>query len=134
MRYVFAWVILATAIAGCTKTSSIQLADDLVHVVTDTAPICGRSGAQEVAFEQAAVATIKYGYDRFLIIADDTVALNTGSSQFYDTTFKHTAYTQSFVIKMFSGADAQAQNAIDARTVLGPEWQEVVEAGGPTTC
>ena len=126
--------LLALIVAGCARTSSIQLTDNLVRIVTDTAPVCGRSGAQEVAFKQAAVATIKKGYDRVLIVGDQTVATRVRGNLFYDTPTKLTAYSQEFIIEMFDDADEEAGGAVSAREVLGAKWEEVVGAGGPTTC
>ena len=134
MKHISAWLALAVFVAGCAQVSSIQLGNDMVRVVVDAAPACGRSGAQEVAFKQAAVATIKNGLDRFLIVGDQTIATSKGSSIVFGTAFKHTAHSQEFVIKMFGNADEKAENAIIARNVLGSEWGEIVKAGGPTTC
>lgn len=43
-------------------------------------------------------------------------------------------HNQSFVIKMVKEGDEVASRAVDARAVLGPDWQKMVADGAPNTC
>lgn len=59
---------LALAVAGCARASVMPLAQDTVQISSRSAPACGGAAAQEVAFQRAAVETIRRGYDRFVIV------------------------------------------------------------------
>ena len=41
---------------------------------------------------------------------------------------------QLLVVKMFHEDDESAENAVDARGVLGEDWWKIVESGAPNTC
>ena len=41
---------------------------------------------------------------------------------------------QVLVVKMFHEDDESAENAVDARGVLGEDWRNIVESGAPNTC
>jgi hypothetical protein len=49
----------------------MPLAQDTVQITSHAAPVCGGAGAQKVAFQRAAVETIRHGYDRFLILGGE---------------------------------------------------------------
>jgi hypothetical protein len=62
-------IILATLfLAACARASVMPLGDDTFKITAAAAPVCGQMGAERVAFRQAAVETIKRGYDRFRIL------------------------------------------------------------------
>ncbi len=44
------------------------------------------------------------------------------------------SHDQKLMIRMFRTGEAGASNAVDARSVLGPEWQKALEKGGKVTC
>ena len=67
MRWCRASVAIALASAGCAKSSTIPIAADTLMITASAAPMCGMTGAQSVAVKQAAVETIRHGYDRFII-------------------------------------------------------------------
>ena len=132
--------------------------------MTSAAPVCGATGAQKVAVQQAAVETIKRGFDRFIVlggqsqnnvgvightpvIANSTTTMQ-GSiygnnvSAYGNTTTSYSggypmiagSHDQGLVIKMFHDGDPVGANGVSARDVLGPDWQKIVEGGGPRTC
>ena len=43
-------------------------------------------------------------------------------------------HDQLLVVKMLHEDDEDAGNAVDARGVLGEDWQKIVESGTPNTC
>jgi hypothetical protein len=141
--------------AGCTSSNTVRTSQDTAIIRTDAAPVCGGVGAARVAQRQAAIETIRAGYDRYVIF-DGASANNVRTSQMpgsYQTsgmmvgnTFNATttyrpgpvivagAHSQSFAIKMFRESDPAAGQALSAREMLGPEWQKAVDAGSLGTC
>ncbi|MBU2531317.1 MAG: hypothetical protein KKB37_01150, partial [Alphaproteobacteria bacterium] len=67
MRFV---MLTSLLLAGCAQASVMPLGDDTFKITAAAAPVCGQQGAERVAFRQAAVETIKRGYDRFRILDD----------------------------------------------------------------
>lgn len=147
----------ALSVAGCARSSTIPLAQDTVQVTAQAAPACGLAGAQTVAVKQAAVETIRRGYDKFIIQGGeyrDTVRVvghtpvvahtdGTGTISGHGgfaniqtsstTTFSGGqpivggSHNQGLVVKMFRDGDPAGANAVSARTTLGPKWDEEVK-------
>lgn len=141
--------------AGCTSSGVTQTAQNQAIVSTNAAPVCGTAGAMNVANQMAAVATVRQGYERFIIAnagsQNNTRIIRTGPTYATTTgTFRQsggniygTANTfyggqQTFVagsndaqmqVVMFNPGDAGYDNAIDARQALGPKWEEKVKKG-----
>ena len=108
------------------------------------------AGALHVAQQLAAIATIQNGYDRYIITGGQaqnnvTVSQMPGS---YNTTATYrggsyqgtTTYQpgptvvagsndQAIAIVMFREGEPSAAQAISAREVLGPDWQDKVKSG-----
>lgn len=150
--------LLAVAlVGGCARSNAIQTSADTMIVQTRAAPICGGAGAANVAQKQAAIETLKAGYDRYVIFdaaSQNTVQLTQLPGGTYQTTGNvyrgggfdaRTTYTpgptivtgghnQAFVIKMFREGDYGSEQAVPARQVLGDKWQEMVKAGTIMTC
>src|SRR5262247_4899304 len=61
-------IAMAMALCGCARSATMQLSADSFQLVTSAAPVCGRTGAQNVASRRAAIETINRGYDKFLIV------------------------------------------------------------------
>ncbi len=145
-------VALLTACAG---SSTIRTSADTAIIQTSAAPICGGAGAAKVALQQAAIETIKAGYDRYIIV-DAAAANNVSVTQLpgsYRTTgtisgnvysgstiyqsgatvFAGT-HDQAFAIKMFRDGEAGAVQAVSDREILGDDWQEKLKAGFVRMC
>ncbi|MFO1149087.1 MAG: hypothetical protein U1E62_12000 [Alsobacter sp.] len=131
---------------------------DVVQISARAAEVCGAEGAQKVAFQQAAVETIRRGYDRFVILGAQESATtevvgvtpviantygNATANTFGSTTYASGSATTTFTggqpisvtrhregltVKMFREGDPAGVNALSARVELGPEWQEKVKA------
>ncbi len=103
-----------------------------------------------MAEKQAAVETLRAGYDRYIIVgaasANNVVetqmpgTYQTTATVYGNTVSARTTYMpggsvvsgshdQSFAIKMFREGDAGFDRAIPARDVLGPEWAKTVKEG-----
>jgi hypothetical protein len=104
----------------------MPLAQDTVQITSSAAPACGRMGAEKVAFQRAAVETIRRGYDRFVVLGGDsqtnirvigytpTTAYTTGGRGYATTTvyggqpIYGGSHNQGLVVKMFRGGTRQA--------------------------
>jgi hypothetical protein len=140
---------------GCAGTNVIRTSNDTAIVQASAAPACGGIGAARVAQKQAAIETIKAGYDRYIIV-DAASASNITTTQMpgtYNTTgvvrggwvSAQTTYTPgpvitsgshdaAFAIRMFRDGDPGANQALSARDTLGPKWPEIIKGGSLTTC
>lgn len=157
-------LIVALLLAGCVRSSVLDYASDTIQITTSAAPVCGQAGAQKVANRQAAVETIKHGYDKYMVLdagykndvrvvgMTPVIANTQGSAtvnSFGNTAIAHgqstTTYsggmpivggrhTQGVVIKMFRNGDPGSGNAINARNELGPNWKKVIKKSSTTTC
>lgn len=153
---------LVLSLAGCARSSVIPITADTFQITAGAAVVCGAVGAQQVAVKQAAVETIRRGYDKFAVlgagyhndvrvvgytpIVADTSTVATGSiygNGFMGTANSHTTvhggqpimggtHNQALVVKMFRHDDPAGSNAVDARATLGPDWQKTVESGANT--
>jgi hypothetical protein len=146
---------LCLTLSACVGTNSVRTSNDTAIVQASAAPICGGIGAAKVAQRQAAIETLKDGYDRYIIVgaaaADNvhvyqtpgtynTTATVNGSFIAATTTYQPGMpivaghHDQSFAVKMFHEGEPGAENALPARSVLGPKWQEIIKSGSLTTC
>ncbi len=92
------------------------------------------------------------GYDRYAIAGmnteDNTRVINTHhytTGTINPDTGTYSGHTTSIptlsgthdadvVVIMFRSGDSGAGNAMDARSVLGDDWRDIVETGPPRTC
>ena len=137
-------VVCALLVAGCTptRTNVIPFSANELQILTEASHSCGALGAQQVAFRQAAFSTLERGFDSFIVTAGSasnqargsvgraTVVGSTiiGSSNVYNT------YKQVLVVRMYRSGDPAGHKAINARSVLGPDWQTLLKEGMPNTC
>lgn len=146
-------------LGACASSSTIRTSADTAIVQTSAAPACGGIGAAKVAQKQAAIETLKAGYDRYIIGGANSannvhVAQLPGQYNTYGTATAYggmatyqgtTTYTpgptmvygsheQGLAIKMLKDGDPGARQGISARETLGPKWRELVKAGTVRTC
>lgn len=156
--------IAVLALCGCASSSVMDVASDTVTISTSAAPACGQRGAQEVAVRRAAYETLRRVFDKYVILDADAqsnvgvvgytpLTSNTYSSGTLNTygnigTYSGSSNTyysggqpiiggthdQKLAVKMFRQSDPGAARAVDARRVLGPEWQSIVAKGPGSTC
>lgn len=124
-------------LTACVHESVISLNANTVQIDVSAAGVYGRAGAQRIAFENAAKATIDYGYDKFVVVNNEgwnessfsagsygsfgmnanQVAANAGGAQgSYATTNRHPE--SKMIIKMYHYKDKGAANAIDAHKII----------------
>jgi len=138
MRDILIACALAATIGGCAGTSTVPLAQDTVQITARAAPICGAVGAEKLAVKQAAVETIRRGYDRFVVLnaqagasyAGNTpiVVQNMGGGMVMASGGQPIiAPNQGLVINMFKDGDPQGTNALPAKDTLGADWREQIK-------
>lgn len=147
--------LAAISLSGCASSSVTQLSSNTAVISASAAPICRTTGAASVANQMAAVATIKAGYNRFIVggfgTMNNTRLVSTGPTYATTTgTFNRSGNTvygranttyggsSTFVtgsndaemqITMLNPADVGYEQGIDARAALGPDWQKKVDGG-----
>jgi hypothetical protein len=155
-------IVLALAcgvLSSCASSSVIKTSADTAIIQSSAAPACGGVGAARVAQKQAAIETLKAGYDRYVIFnasASNDVRVSqmpggyrtTGSASVYGNMATFNANTryvpgpvivsgshnQGLAVKMFKDGQPGAEQAISARETLGPKWETLVKAGSVHTC
>jgi hypothetical protein len=143
-------LLSALALAACTSSNTVRTSANTAIIRTSAAPVCGGTGAARVAEQQAAIETIKAGFDRYIIVdmasannvrvvqgpgTFQTTGVVSGNTYSGTTTYQpgmpmiYGRHEQAFAIRMFRNGEPGSGQAIPARDVLGPKWQEKVEAG-----
>ena len=163
MKVIFA-VFGSLALGGCASSSVLDLNSDTIQVSTSAAPVCGQSGAQAVAAKRAAIETLKRGYDRYMIVdansqdnvrvvgttpvianTQTTGVVNAYGNQATYSGQSNTYYTggqpiigghhdEALMVRMFRNGDPNSDRAVDARRVLGPDWQKLMQSSKLGTC
>jgi len=129
-------VLVTVALAGCASSTAIPLSADTVQISASAAPICGGTGAAEVASKAAAAETLRRGFDKYVIVGSQ--AQNNVSTAYMWNAYgggpvTSGSHDHALMVKMFRDGDPNGANAIPARDVLGPRWQEIIR--NPTlTC
>jgi hypothetical protein len=148
-------LVIVPLLAGCAGTNTIRTSQDTAIVQASAAPICGGIGSAKVAQKQAAIETLKAGYDRYVILGAASTnnvratqlpgsyrttgtlqggALNATTVYQPGPTMVSGTHDQSFAIRMFRDGEPGSGQALSAREMLGPEWPELVKAGAVRTC
>ena len=136
--------LLLATLFGCAETSTTRLASNVIRIDATTAPTCKTTGAMEVLERTAAIETIRLGYDRYVIGASgarDTTRV-VGATYYpggyggygYAAPIYGGSMEAAVVVTMFKTGDPAGRSAIDARSALGQDWQEIVSEGPPTKC
>lgn len=145
---------VALLLSSCVQSSTMRVSKNQMIIQTSAEPMCGSVGAAKAAQKQAAVETIKAGYDRYIITSaaaanNVTATQMPGSYQTYGTVNSYggfgtvnttTTYTpgpmiyggshdQSIGVVMFKDGEPGSDQAISAREVLGPKWAVIVKDG-----
>lgn len=138
-------ICAALMLSGCAAANTIQTSQNTAIVQAAAAPACGGIGAARVAQKQAAKATLQAGYDRYIIyngasannvgVVQGPGSYNTTANVVGNSVYARTTYTpgmpmmvgthdQQFGIRMFKEGEPGANEAIDARSTLGPKWAQ----------
>ena len=81
--------------------------------------------------QRAGVETIRRGYDKYVLLDHGTGSVITGVNQYGQVS---RAGKGSVIVKMFKEGDPAGANALSARGLLGPSWQEIVNKKEKSSC
>lgn len=126
MRNLLTACALTLLVGGCASTSTVPLAQDTIQITARAAPVCGPALAEKVALKQAAVETIRRGFDRFVVLNAQASGTYRGNDPVYVQRLGGGLYSasggdaiiapnQALTIKMFKDGDPQGGNALSAR-------------------
>ena len=143
-RMITAAAAAALTLSACANTSTTRLAQNMVRIDVSAAPACGRSGAVSVVSKTAAIETLRYGYDKYIIAgtgAENNVGVygtsynyNYATGGIYATPMIAGTHDANMTVVMFTYDDPAGEQALDARSALGADWQKIVAKGAPNTC
>lgn len=150
MQYATIIIIMAAAIGGCARAEATRTSANTLLVDAGAAPACGSVGAARVAAKTAAIETIRSGYERYIIAGSQgqnnvsvsqmpgqVVTSGTISRGTYQATSTYVpgptivsgTHDRTLSVVMFKAGEPGFDNAIDAKSALGPEWEELVKNG-----
>lgn len=139
--------------SGCVSSGSARLSEREVMVQSSADPVCGAHGALIAAQKQAAIETIKAGYDKYIVLGASSsnnvqthilpgATKTRAKADFDDETLSYKVTTRhrsdivttgsfdhEFMIRMFREGEPGAFQAVSARAILGPQWMEIVHTG-----
>lgn len=138
----------AMFLTGCASASVMDLDANTVQVSAGAAPACGAVGAQNYAVKTAAYQTLRRGYDKYVIGGTQATSQTrfAGYTPMYANNYGNgtmitggapimmTEHGQNLIVHMFHASDPGAENAVDAKTTLGPDWQKILTKGPGNTC
>lgn len=143
IQKIFVVAVSVAILAGCAATSITPISKNQVLISTNAAPACGTDGAAKVASQMAAVATLRSGYQRYVLqaagVQNNTRVVSTGPT--YATTYGSTTYfggstsylsgsnNAEFAVLMLNPGDHGYSNGLDAKSILGSEWEKKVRDG-----
>ena len=141
-------VALAGVMTGCARTSAVPVDADTIEIAVRVATICDGRDADRLARRQAAVETIRRGFEDYIVVdsvggdhlADAAPA--TARTNLYGnrtgTLFSEDApllaHHRVLTVRMFHAGQGDSTATVSARAVLGDDWEAVVAKGAPTTC
>ncbi len=125
---------LCVLVAGCATTDVQPLTQSSFKIATTAAPACGPSGARKVANKAASIEVIKRGHDRFIYANSAQDSFNSGGAYYGGIYGSYTSFQQGLVVQLVPRGDPRYHDALSARQMLGPEWQQIVAEGVSNTC
>jgi hypothetical protein len=96
------------------------------------APQCGGAGTARIAQKQAAIETIKDGFDRYEIVAVGVLVKVPSTANLNYKIGPLTvsaARNQAFIIRQFKDGQLGSEKTTSAKKVLGPNWAKIVKDG-----
>ncbi|WP_143535689.1 hypothetical protein [Roseisalinus antarcticus] len=133
----------ALALAACVDSTTTRLSQNRVQIDVSAAPVCRGADARRFANHQAALETLRLGYDRYIVLGfqsqDNTrvVGANFNPNGFGGVTATPIiggSEDASIIVEMYQEGRPGSGNALSAREALGPNWQQIVSEGLPDTC
>ncbi|TJZ82766.1 hypothetical protein [Paracoccus hibiscisoli] len=146
------FLIVLTGLAGCAETTVTPLSANSFLLTTSGDEFCGTQGVMRVASRMAAVETLRRGQDRYVIqsvghdnsirtqyhapvsrgfvLGADGLAHPVARNPFdigYSTTTGSNDTT--LTVTVLTKSDPGYSQGLDARQVLGPDWESHVRNG-----
>lgn len=115
--------------SACATQTAMPLGNNLMQIDVSAAPVYGRAGAQRLALEKAAEATLEAGYDKFIVVSNngwnESTASGNSTASFQANQYNASGFSQNnwgtfrnpestMVIRMYHNKDKGAAQAIDA--------------------
>ena len=142
-------VLLAAAmgLAACGKTDTVTLSSNTSKIAATGSVFCGDKGITQFAIRRAAVETLRRGFDNFVLLdtrharKKEFIGYSSGTVEVvknpltggYDTIetpgggpMYVNLLDHQVVVRMFRAAEAAPKEALSARRVLGPDWQNEI--------
>ncbi len=139
----------AFALSACARTDVTPVSQSAFIINTAAAPVCGYSGAIRVASRMAAVEVLRRGQTHYILTgaqSQNNITATPGVvygattytnpySNMSTTTFNQTGpiimgtHDRELMVQVIGPDDPRFPEALDARTVLGPDWQKIVKKG-----
>ena len=141
-------VALLGVTTGCARTSTAPLDADTVEIAVRVGTICDGRDADRLARRQAAVETIKRGFEDYMVIDSvggdhlaDAVPATARTTLYGNRTralFSEDApllaHHRILTVRMLRAGQGDSTAAVSARAVLGDDWEALVTKGAPTIC
>jgi hypothetical protein len=143
-------VIALMGMTGCAAATAMPLGNDMMEVDVSAAPVYGLAGAQRMAIQKAAEATLQYGYDKFIVVNNggrNELTVSGGSYGSYNASANQMVGNASgqeasgwgvtrhpeakLLIHMYHNGEEGAEKAVDAKTVLGQSTGQQQSADFP---
>ena len=118
-------LLVLALLVGCVQTSSTQLSRSEAMIHVDVPPACGPAGASQVAMQAAATTTLRQGFERFQMYdgqqySDVSVVPQPLAPGGALVIRRH---SMNLLVKMTNPGDAGYRDGLDARAILGDDWE-----------
>ena len=115
---VLALSLCAVLVASCASVGVVKLSQNTARVVVHGPAIHDATNVQEIAYRQSAITTIQCGFDLFIVESADASGRHAGDWG--------SMPVDALIIEMYRADEATA-DALDAREVLGEDWEAIVQ-------
>ena len=142
------FVVVPGIMAGCARTSTVPVDADTIEIAVQVGAICDGRDADRLARRQAAVETIRRGFEDYAVVESvggDHVAGEAHASArtnlrgistraLFSEDAPLLAHHRVLTVRMFRAGQGDSAASVSARAVLGDDWESLVTGGAPATC
>lgn len=140
--------VVLGVVTGCARTSTVPLDADTVQIAVRVATICDARDADRLVRRQAAVETIRRGFEDYVVIHSvggdhiageapataRTTLYGSGTGPLLSGDAPLLAHHRVLTVRMFRAGEGDSATSVSARAVLGDNWEALVMKGAPTSC
>ena len=141
-------VALTGTLAGCARTSTVALDENMIEVAVRVPTICSGADADRLAQRQAAVETIRRGFESYVVVDSvggdhvegyvpwtaRTNLEGSGTTPIFADAAPLIAHHRVLTVQLFRAEQGDSANAVSARAALGRDWETLVTSGAPAMC